>query len=90
MKIKSLLRIFIPILVVTVLVSMVFAASPAPKVVAKHGGGPAANPNPGSPWQFPNPPGWSESIAKHGGGPAANPNPGSPWQFPTPPGWSQA
>ena len=90
MKLKSLLRIFVPILVMVILASMMYAATPAPMVVAKHGGGPAANPFPGAPWQFQSQPGWSDGIAKHGGGPAANPGDGAPWQFPNPPGWSQA
>ena len=58
MKLKGLLHIFVPLLVLAVLVSIVYAATPASLEVAKHGGGPAAHPGDGTPWQFPNPPGW--------------------------------
>ena len=81
MKTLRILMISITALALTSLLCGLIFSPAASQVLAKHGGGPAAQPGDGAPWLFPNPPGWS--MAKHGG----TGNSGQ-WNFPTPPGWS--
>jgi hypothetical protein len=84
MKTQRLSQIVVPALLVAIMISAAILALPGKGLLARHAGGPPADPGNGVPWNQPKPNDLQPFIARHAGGPPSDPGNGVPWNQPKP------